>query len=251
VSSDADIRGPLTGRRVVVTRDRPGELGRLLGERGADVIHVPLIETTDPDDGGVALAAALGNLSEHDWLVVTSAVGAERVGDAAKQHPGVALAAVGTTTARVLADRAGRPIDVVPDRQVVVELAEALNVRLRGAHVSILVAQADRAPGTLADLLRAAGHDVTVVTAYSTQLRVPDPTLLTDIDALVLASGSAATSWVAAFGTEAPPIVVVIGPTTAQVARELGLKVSAVATDYSLAGLVDAVERQFILHPPE
>ena len=223
----------------------------MLGERGADVVHVPLIETADPADGGVALAAALGNLSDHDWLVVTSAVGAERVGNAAKQHPGVALAAVGTATARVLADRAGRPIDVVPDRQIAVELAEALNVRLRGAHVSILLAQADRAPETLADLLRAAGHDVTVVTAYSTHLRVPDPMLLNDIDALVLASGSAATSWVAALGTEAPPIVVVIGPTTAKVARELGLKVTAVAADYSLAGLVEAVERQFIPHPPE
>ena len=75
--------------------------------------------------------------------------------------------------------------------------------------------------------------------------------LLNDIDALVLASGSAATSWVAALGTEAPPIVVVIGPTTAKVARELGLKVTAVATDHSLTGLVEAVERQFIPHPPE
>ncbi len=221
----------------------------MLGERGADVVHVPLIETTDPADGGVALAAALGNLSDHDWLIVTSAVGAERVGDAAKQHPGVALAAVGTTTARVLADLAGRPIDVVPDRQIAVELAAALNVRLRGEYVHILLAQADRAPDTLADLLRSAGHDVTVVTAYSTQLRVPDPSQLHDIDALVLASGSAATSWVAAFGTDAPPVVVAIGPTTAQVARELGLKVSAIAADYSLAGLVDAVERQFV--PPE
>ncbi|WP_395155151.1 uroporphyrinogen-III synthase [Ilumatobacter sp.] len=249
MSSGADTLGPLAGRRVLITRARPGELGRLLGERGADVVHVPLIETTDPADGGVALAAALGNLSDHDWLIVTSAVGAERVGDAAKQHPGVALAAVGTTTARVLADLAGRPIDVVPDRQIAVELAAALNVRLRGEYVHILLAQADRAPDTLADLLRSAGHDVTVVTAYSTQLRVPDPSQLHDIDALVLASGSAATSWVAAFGTDAPPVVVAIGPTTAQVARELGLKVSAIAADYSLAGLVDAVERQFV--PPE
>ena len=78
---DTDTPGPLAGRRVLVTRDRPGELGRLLAERGAAVIHVPLIETTDPDDGGAARDAALGNLADHDWLIVTSAVGAERVGD--------------------------------------------------------------------------------------------------------------------------------------------------------------------------
>jgi uroporphyrinogen-III synthase len=248
--SEADALGPLAGRRVLVTRDRPGELGRLLTERGADVVHVPLIETTDPDDGGAALDAALGNLADHDWLIVTSAVGAERVGDAAKLHAGVALAAVGTTTARVLADLAGRPVDVVPERQLAVELAGALSVRLRQERVRILLAQADRAPDTLADLLRAAGHDVSVVAAYSTRLRVPDPTQLMDLDALVLASGSAATSWVAALGTNAPPVVIAIGPTTAQVARELGLKVSAIATEYSLAGLVDALERQFGV-PPE
>ena len=222
----------------------------MLGDRGADVVHVPLIETTDPDDGGAALDVALGNLADHDWLIVTSAVGAERVGAAAKQHPGVALAAVGTTTASVLADLAWRPIDVVPDRQIAIELAAALNVRLRQEHVRILLAQADRAPDTLADLLRAAGHDVTVVTAYSTRLRVPEPGQLDDIDALVLASGSAAASWVAALGTDAPPVVVAIGPTTAQVAQELGLKVSAIAAEHSLAGLVDALESQFAV-PPE
>ena len=246
---DTDTPGPLAGRRVLVTRDRPGELGRLLAERGAAVIHVPLIETTDPDDGGAARDAALGNLADHDWLIVTSAVGAERVGDAAKQHPRVALAAVGTATARILAELAGRPIDVVPDRQLAPELAAALSARLGNEHVRILLAQADRAPETLADLLRAAGHDVTVVAAYSTRLRAPDPALLNDLDALVLASGSAASSWVAALGTDAPPVVVAIGPTTAQVARGLGLKVSAVAAEYSLAGLVDALERHFVAHP--
>jgi uroporphyrinogen-III synthase len=88
-----------------------------------------------------------------------------------------------------------------------------------------------------------------VVAAYSTRLKAPDPTQLTDLDALVLASGSAATSWVAALGTNAPPVVVAIGPTTAQVARELGLKVSAIAAEYSLVGLVDALERQFAVLP--
>ena len=226
---DTDTPGPLAGRRVLVTRDRPGELGRLLAERGAAVIHVPLIETTDPDDGGAARDAALGNLADHDWLIVTSAVG--------------------TATARILAELAGRPIDVVPDRQLALELAAALSARLGNEHVRILLAQADRAPETLADLLRAAGHDVTVVAAYSTRLRAPDPALLNDLDALVLASGSAASSWVAALGTDAPPVVVAIGPTTAQVARGLGLKVSAVAAEYSLAGLVDALERHFVAHP--
>ena len=46
-------------------------------------------------------------------------------------------------------------------------------------------------------------------------------------------------------GLVAPPIVVAIGPTTADAAERLGLKISSVAADHSLAGLVTELERQF------
>ena len=51
--------GDLAGCRVLVTRERLGELGRLLGERGADVVHVPLIAVTEPADRGLALQREL------------------------------------------------------------------------------------------------------------------------------------------------------------------------------------------------
>ena len=41
----------LRGRRVLVTRERPGELARLLEASGAVVVHVPLIEVVEPDLG--------------------------------------------------------------------------------------------------------------------------------------------------------------------------------------------------------
>ena len=50
---------PLAGRTVVVTRERPGELGRLLVDAGADLVHLPLIAVAPPADGGAALDAAL------------------------------------------------------------------------------------------------------------------------------------------------------------------------------------------------
>jgi uroporphyrinogen-III synthase len=237
--------GSLVGRRVLVTRERPGELGRLLEGRGAEVVHVPLIRSTDPVDGGAALNAALDGLEAYDWLVVTSTGGAERVAEQARRTPSVRLAAVGTTTARVLADLAERAVDVTPIRQVAAELATELIAAAGLPPSRILIAQADRAADTLRDALLDAGHDVKCVTAYATELVDPDLARIDGADALVLASGSAAESWVDAVGPIGPAVIVAIGPTTAARAHELGLKVTSVAADHSLAGIVDELEHHF------
>ena len=234
---------PLAGCRVLVTRERPGELGRLLANRGAEVVHVPLIAVVDAPDGGAALRRQLDRLDEFDWIVVTSPAGAERVGEAARRWPSVSLAAVGTATARDLAELVNRPVDLVPERQLAAALAVEFNDNAASPQ-RVLVAQADRAADTLAHALREGGHIVTVVTAYSTVLVEPDMAAVDGADVLALASGSAAESWVATIGATAPPKVVAIGPSTAARARELGLKVDGIAADHSLAGLVNEVVRQ-------
>jgi uroporphyrinogen-III synthase len=227
---------------VLVTRERPGELGAMLTERGATVVHVPLIAVTDPLDGGAALRAALSELAEFDWLVVTSAAGSERVADAAATVPSVRLAAVGTATARALELRSGRAVDLVPSQQLATALVEAFAEQVPEPN-RVLVAQADIAAPTLVDGLRAAGHDVSVVTAYRTVALEPDHAAIDGADAVLFASGSAVENWCRCFGTEAPPVVVAIGPTTAAAADRLGLKMSAVAADHSLDGLVTELER--------
>lgn len=239
----SDRSAELAGCRVLVTRERPGELGRLLSERGAEVVHVPLIAVVGPPDGGAALRAELERLDHYGWLVTTSPAGAERVGAAARLHPGVRLAAVGTATAQVIEDLAGREVDLVPDRQIAVELAAALLARCPEP-TSFLLALADRADAALAETLSAAGHDVTSVVAYSTVLAAPADGPPADVDVVAFASGSSAQGWVEAFGVQQPPIVVAIGPSTAARARQFGLKVSGVAAEYSLAGLVDEVVHQ-------
>jgi uroporphyrinogen-III synthase len=233
---------PLEGCRVVVTRERPGELAAKLIERGATVIHVPLIAVVEPGDGGAALREALGSLATFDWLVVTSPAGAERVADAAVAESGVRLAAVGTATAKALERRLGRPVDLVPALQRAEALAAAFVARA-SAPQRVLIAQADIGTSVLADALRRAGHDVTVVVAYRTVAVEPDRAAAGGADAVLFASGSAVESWCRAFGTATPPIVVSIGPTAAAVAEQFGLKVSAVAADQSLDGLVTELER--------
>ena len=198
-------------------------------------MHVPLIEIAEAPDGGAALADALERIDTFDWIVVTSRHGAERVADAVRGSS-IRLAAVGTATATVLAERSGRPVELVPS----VQLATALVEAFPAGPWSVLVAQADRAADTVVAGLRRRGCDVVVCTAYSTRLRMPSDAELASAlgaDAVAFASGSAVEAWVEAIGTRTPPIVCVIGPTTESAATRSGLKVSAVAADHTVQGL--------------
>lgn len=233
----------LRGCTVVVTREQRGELGRLLDESGATVVHVPLIEVVDGDSDVLARAWS----TEPDWVIVTSAAGSDRVGRELARRPDVRLAAVGTATAQRLEDLAGRPVDLVPQRQWAESLVEEFTRRVTSP-CSVLVAQADRAGPTLVDGLRAAGHDVNAVVAYRTLLRRPDDGTLEsigDADAVIFASGSAASGFAEAIGADAshrlPPLVIAIGPTTATAAERAGLTVSHVASDHSLPGVVSTL----------
>jgi uroporphyrinogen-III synthase len=231
----AESELPLRGRTIVTTRDQPGALDALLVELGATVVHVPLIQIVDAADGGAALADALARIDTFDWIVVTSRHGAERVADAVRGSS-VRLAAVGTATAAVLAERSGRPVELVPS----VQLATALVEAFPDGPWSILVAQADRAADTVVAGLRRRGFDVAVCTAYASRLRMPSPAELASAlgaDAVAFASGSAVEAWVEAIGTRTPPIVCVIGPTTESAATRSSLKVSAVAADHTVQGL--------------
>ncbi len=227
--------GPLAGRTVVTTREMPGGLDRRLSNLGAHVVQVPMIAVVDLDVDPVEGAL--------DWIVVTSRHGASRIGDiigADIGHP--SLAAVGTASARVLAVAMDRDVDLVADPQTGEALAAALTERV-AVGSRVLVALGDLAARTVVDALTAAGAEVEERVVYSTRRRQPGAEQLTaasGADAVLLASGSAATAW-----AEAGPIdagaVIAIGPTTAEAARSAGLEVSVVAEEHSIDGLITAV----------
>ena len=232
----------LSGRRIVTTRDAPGRLDALLELQGAEVVHVPLIAIGEAPDGGRALATELVRLNDYQWLIVTSQHGASRVGAAAAEQPNVRLAVVGTSTAARLRQLSGREPTVVPYTQTAASLCQTMPTATRPTRA--LLVQADRADATLSAGLEAKGYDVTTVVGYSTRLRRPtdeERRAALAADIVAFASGSAAQAWVEAFGTVAPPIVVVIGPTTRQVAEAAGLKVTHMASDHSLEGLMAAI----------
>lgn len=234
--------GSLAGRRVVVTRalDQADELAAMLRERGAEPVLVPLVQMVDVDDEVARLATV--RPSEFDWLVVTSPNGARSYVQVHSSAPSQ-VAAVGTATAATLGEH-GVSVTLVPG----VQRAEGLLSEFPDAPATggaVLLVQAVDAEPTMADGLEARGWRVTAVTPYRTVTARPTPgefSAALAADAVLFASGSAASSWVQIFGMSAPPLVVAIGPRTAAATRGFGLKVDLIATDHSMKGLVDALE---------
>jgi uroporphyrinogen-III synthase len=224
-----------------VTRaaDQASTLSSRLQVLGATVVDVPTIEVVDPPDGGAGLREAVARIDEFDWVVVTSVNGARRFGAAA---PGSAarVVAVGPGTAGAL-----RPYaivaDIVPPRFV----AEGVLEVFPKGPGRVLLAQAEAARPVLADGLRAKGWTVEVVVAYSTVRARPGEDVLErarHADAITFTSGSTVRGYLDAAGVSAiPPVVVCIGPVTADAAKAAGLAVTAVADEHSLDGLVDAL----------
>ena len=238
------IESTFSGKRIVVTRPRAQakELQRVIEERGAKCVVVPLIEISQPDDEGFAFEQAMRSISEYEWVICTSANGASRVApylSSGAMSP--KLAAVGGATARAFA----RVVDFVPSSANGKSLAEELPMSLGKA----LVVQAQETSGEVVRILRDRNMQVDEVAAYKTE-----QCLLTDAqvweirsaDAVLIASGSAVRSWCAQAGPQVNGKVIAIGEPTQQVADECGMTISAVAREASTTGVVAALAGVFV-----
>jgi uroporphyrinogen-III synthase len=256
---------PLQGKRIAVTRAEEQSAGLLarLGTLGASAIACPAIAFAPAADFA-ALDAAIGRLEQYDWLIVTSANGVRALLDrmAALGRRSIELAqltigAIGPATADALAER-GLHATFVPSAYV----AEAILAEIGDlAGKRILLPRADIARATLAVGLRARGAIVDDIAAYRT---VPGPGAGTlagllrtkTLDAITFTSSSTVLYLLdglerAGIGrAEARTLlnvaaVVCIGPITAATASEQGLRVDAVAQEYTAEGLVDTLIKWF------
>lgn len=249
---------PLAGRRVLVTRARhqAGRLAQELRARGAEVLEIPAIEIVPPDSYD-PLDHALRNLSQYQWLIITSANAASTLrarmealrltaNDCAHLH----IAAVGSATAQALADL-GLPPAITPPEYVAESLVEAIGAETNGQRV--LLARAAVARDVIPDALRAQGTHVDVVDAYRTVIPADSVTTIRTLfsrggalDAATFTSSSTVTNFLALLeeaGVEAPGSLraVSIGPVTSRTLREHGWEPAAEAEPHDLAGLVEAV----------
>lgn len=253
--------GVLTGKRIVVTRaaHQAQAFCDHLQERGAEPLFYPCIAIEPPEDiqplDQALREAAAG---QFDWLVLTSAntvmVLAERLGELGitlKDIANLRVAAIGPATAEEAQQQLGLSVDVLPEEYVAEALAEAIQPK---AGTRILLPRAEVARPDLIKRLSAAGAKVTVVTAYQTvigQGGVDLPALLEDgtVDAVTLTSSSTARNFVVRLVQDGGHLsslqgvcVACIGPITAKTAREVELTVDVVAEDYTLDGLIEALE---------
>lgn len=166
---------PLTGKTIVVTRaaDQAKELIATLGNSGAEVIHIPTIEITEPDSWQFC-DDAMDKLHDYDWIIFTSANGVRfftyrlsekngSVADLNLKH----VAAVGNRTAGELR-RLGVEVDLVPRDFKAEGLVESFQ-RENLSGKNILIAKVQKGRDVLEMGLRAKGAKVDAVAVYKTQ----------------------------------------------------------------------------------
>ena len=247
----------LAGTRVVVTRSQEDSdsLARALEELGADVIRLPTIAIEFPDE----LLARAESVPEelvagtYEWIVFSSRVGVRAFarllqrGDHVDVFGRVHVAAVGTATVDGFRELMGREVDLVPPNFTGTDLAQALG---RGDG-RVLLIRPEQAPRSVVDELRAGGWEPQEVPLYRTVRGEPDADAIAEVengefDVITFTSGSTVKHFaeiVPALTWDEHHRIVVIGPSTEGVARDLGIRVDAVAEPHTTAGVVDAVVR--------
>jgi uroporphyrinogen-III synthase len=260
---------PLEGKRVVVTRapEQAGELVRSLEAMGADVLLLPTVGFAPPEDWG-AVDAAIGRLSEFDWILFTSQNAVRFFAQRRRELSpagtlrgpnGPKVAAVGPATAET-AKLEGFSVDYVAKNYSGEGLAAELAGSIHGRRV--LLPRSDRGDERLPSMLREAGATVTELIAYRTAApESPDSEILgcvkrAEIDAIVFASPSAFHNLCdlipAGELAELSDRVqfAAIGPTTARAMKESGVRVAVQANESSAASLADAIGKYYQRQQP-
>jgi len=252
---------PLFGKTIVVTRAEEQSKGfvDLLIEKGAEPLSFPVIETIAPEDW-TPLDHAIESLSDYDGLIFTSANGVrffmrrlQENGKDVRELKGVRIYAIGPKTEQAV-NALGIRVDVVPEEYVAESLLKSLGQEeIQGK--KFLLPRATEAREILPNELRKAGAEIDVVPAYRTVRPNSDmDTLLTrmkegSVHALTFTASSTVKNFSAMLDANHSmlknTVIACIGPVTAQTARDLGLKVDVVANEYTVAGLVEALETFF------
>ncbi len=274
---------PLLGQRVLVTRPEQQSFKLVAGLRalGAEPIPFPTIEVMPVADTGRldraiqrllpppgpslaegAQSAGGGIKGGYDWLVLTSANGVaafwerlQAAGLDARVLAGVKIAAIGPATAEALRQRSLVP-DLIPQVYTAEGILEAFDRLGPLTGQRFLLARADIARKALTEGLQERGAQVEEIASYHTVPRAGGP-LPPAADVVTFTSSSTVQGYVNCLGGRSPADflqysrVVCIGPITAATARELGVPVSAVAEEYTIPGLLQALRQEAGQPPPK
>jgi uroporphyrinogen-III synthase len=231
------------------------------------------------------LDSALMNIQQYDWMILTSVNGVDAVwgrlrklGLAGGDWGHLRIAAIGPATNQAIQDR-GLKVSVVPREYVAEAVVKSLRARVKGKRV--LLARAKVARDVIPRELRKVGAEVDVVEAYETVVPKSSARRLRSVlidsklrpDVITFTSSSSVRNCVAllAPGENPHPFAksakgwgtrrgrgrprrteldgiqfASIGPVTSSTLREFGLPVHIEAREYTIPGLIKAIQRSSV-----
>ena len=252
---------PLFGKTVIVTRARAqaSALTKKLEAQGARVLEVPAIKIVPPADFA-PLDKAIAEIDTYKWLILTSVNGVEyffnrlqKAGKDSRALCGVKIAAIGSATAEALKGY-GITADLIPSAYKAEELADALAEDTKAGD-KLLLARAKVARNVLPERLRALGAHVDVVAAYETVTDCQNKEELLDAlesgeaSVVTFTSSSTVTNLLDVLGDKKDLLnkvaLAAIGPVTAETLEKNGLKPAISAAEYTIDGLMTAIEEYY------
>lgn len=252
---------PLFGKTVIVTRARAqaSALTKKLEAQGARVLEVPAIKIVPPADFA-PLDKAIAEIDTYKWLILTSVNGVEyffnrlqKAGKDSRALCGVKIAAIGSATAEALKGY-GITADLIPSAYKAEELADALAEDTKAGD-KLLLARAKVARNVLPERLRALGAQVDVVAAYETVTDCQNKEELLEAlesgeaSVVTFTSSSTVTNLLDVLGDKKDLLnkvaLAAIGPVTAETLEKNGLKPAISAAEYTIDGLMTAIEEYY------
>jgi uroporphyrinogen III methyltransferase / synthase len=256
-------RRPLFGKTIVVTRTREqaSDLVNKLNDLGAECLEFPTIRIGPPSDWS-ELDQAIQGIEDYNWIFFTSPNGVRYFLDRMeslhldlRSLKGIKIGVIGPATAQALSEYHLKA-DLIPEQYQAEHLLEALS-HIPLADQKVLIPRAEQAREVLPEGLRQMGAEVEVVSAYQTlpvlggKEELEEKLAQGQINCLTFTSSSTVINFLALFPRqEILPLlkkatVACIGPITAQTARNNGLAVHIVAKEYTIPGLVQAIEHYY------
>lgn len=251
---------PLSGKRILITRakNQAGELSALIEEKGGAAIEFPVIKIIPPKDSR-PYQKALEQLDTFDWVIFTSVNGVNSFFSKLKEHRidirqivKAKIAAIGPKTALAVEDK-GLIVDIIPETEYKAEgLLDALKGKMQAGE-RVLLPRADIARKILSEQLVEQGLDVVDIVAYQTVTDGENKSGIiqqlkeNQIDFITFTSSSTVKNFLTVIKDDLPEsltkaIVASIGPITTKTAEEFGLKVHITAEEYTIPGLIRAIE---------
>jgi uroporphyrinogen-III synthase len=253
------MAGSLRGKRILVTRaaEQAESFSAKIRARGGQPVEIPVLAFRRPEDPS-EIETALQYLQDYRWVVFTSANGVryffQILREAGFDYPvGVKTAVVGQKTFRAL-QKYGVNADLIPEQFVAESLLERLKSEVRSGD-AVLMPRGNLARKKLSEELSEFGANVTDLVVYETVVNRDGGktlnTLLKDrrLDMVTFTSSSTVKYFLELLEERGgrkyldDVKIACIGPITAKTANEHGLAPGIIADQYTVDGLLDAIEQ--------